>query len=107
MILLASGTLLVELLLWNDEEMPSASPWRPEHAELGKRWPLYVIAFALFSTGIAAIEGFLLPRPILLGMFIVLLLGLTFLVRLAHRRRRLIPRDDFEDLGAPAVLKLG
>ncbi|MEO7192619.1 MAG: hypothetical protein ABI051_16325 [Vicinamibacterales bacterium] len=106
MVLLATGALLVEVLLWNAEQMPNASPWRPERLQLGKRWPLYLLGFILFSTGIAGIEALVFGRPVLVVGLVALLVMLIVAVRVAHRRRLIVPEDDPEDVGAPAVLRI-
>jgi hypothetical protein len=105
-VLFASGAFLLELLLWNYEQMPCARPWRPERANLGKRWPLYLAGFVAFSTWIPAVEVRLVQRPSLMAAFIALIALAALAVRIAHRRRLVLPPDDFDALGAPAVLGL-
>lgn len=106
LVLVASGAFLIEILLWNHERMPGTNAWRPERLELDKRWPLYGIAFLLFSLGIASIETLVLDMPALFAVFLGALVALAAGVRVAHQRRLVMPVADDEVVGAPAVLRL-
>lgn len=106
LVLIASGALLIEVLLWNYERMPGTNAWRPERLELGKRWPLYGIAFLLFSLGIAKVEALVLDTSVPFVLFVAGLIVLTAAVRVAHTRRLVMPIADDDVVGAPAVLRL-
>jgi len=106
LVLLAGGALLIELLLWNHEQMPNAGPWRPERVQFGKRWPLYLLGFLLFSAGMAALEGLVLGEVWRIASLVGFLILATVGIRLAHERRQVIPEDDLDNLGAPAVLRI-
>ena len=108
-ILLTGGALCVELLLWDHEQMPHVSPWRPERLELGKRWPLYVFVVLFGSILLASVENLLLGRAVPMAAFAGLLIAAGVTIRIAHHRRLVIPRDDeiHEIVDAPAVLRIG
>ena len=108
-ILLAVGALLVELVLWNHDRMPNATPWRPERVQLGKRWPLYFFSFLFASWSVAYIENLVLGRAVLVAGLAISILAIAVTLRIAHRRRVVLPRDDeiHEIVDAPAVLRIG
>jgi hypothetical protein len=106
-VLVASGALLVESVLWKYERMPSCSPWRPDAANLGKRWPFFVGAFLAYSAGIATLEAVTLDRLFWFVALVAGLAALTAVVRLQHERRwEIALADDYDDVHAPAVLDL-
>lgn len=106
LVLITSGAFLIEILLWNYERMPGTNAWRPERLELGKRWPLYGLAFLSFSMGIGGVESLVLNTPALFAMLVAFLVAVALAVRLMHARRLVMPIADDEVVGAPSVLRL-
>ena len=106
LLLVAAGALLIELLLWKWAEMPCANLWRPDQAQLGKRWPLYMIAFLVFTAGLARIAMWLLETPVSFVVFIAILIGLTLVIRRSHNRQVRLPFEEPDVVGAPTVLNL-
>lgn len=107
LVLLAFGTVLVEVLLWRMQSMPCTQPWRPEGVNLRKWWPAYLAGFSLLTLGLAAIEvrSFHSARAsaTLIGTFLLLALA----VRVGHRRRDPVHHEEIQDaLDAPHVLDL-
>jgi hypothetical protein len=60
---LAFGALVVQLLIWRSDSVPCSQRWRLAKAELGYRWPFYVVAFLLLVIGIPRLEVRSLTTP--------------------------------------------
>jgi hypothetical protein len=104
--LLIAGALATELLLWNHEGMPCSRPWRPEQLNLGRRWPLFALAFAAFSGGLGYVEAATMAHRPAFAMLAAAIALAACGVRIASRRRPASASIDVDDLGAPAVLRL-
>jgi hypothetical protein len=103
---LVFGSVLIEGLLWGFDALPCSRPWRPEHAGLRKWWPGYLALFLFITGGLPALERLSLDRPAALAA-LVGALGLTWLaLRVTHRRRQIMPSEDFDEPGDVQVLNL-
>jgi hypothetical protein len=91
---LAVGTMLTEALLWGFAGMPCSHPWRPEHANIRVWWPLYLVAFFAITGGIPALEQLSMGSDTDIAWMIGWLLLIAVVLRVSHRRRRIMPEED-------------
>jgi hypothetical protein len=111
----ALGTLVVELLLRGLGYVPGTQPWRPEHARLRARWPIYLLGFLWLAAGMPAstrpndqVEHAVIHSVTARYVFLGLFLLIAFVVRRRSTQQLREPPEDPERLeGAPAVLRLG
>ncbi len=110
----ALGTLVVELLVRGLGYVPGTQPWRPEHARLRARWPIYLLGFIWLATGLpssarpnsqveVAVIHSVAARFVITGI----MLAAAFELRRRATLKLREPAEDPEALeGAPAVLHL-
>jgi predicted permease len=105
----ACGALAAEALLWQAHDVPCTREAAPERAHLRTRWPAYLVAFLLFTGGMAAIEALCITSIIqpdaypgltdsmssFRVIFIGVVAGLAWLVRRASFQAD--PADDGQD----------
>ncbi len=111
---IALGTVVVELLLRGLGYVPGTQPWRPEHARLRARWPIYLLGFIWLAAGLpsttrpnsqleSAVIHSLPARFIVIGVILII----AFEVRRRATQQLREPPEDPDALeGAPAVLHL-
>jgi hypothetical protein len=102
---LATGGLLIEMLLWGFDGMPCARLWNPERLKLGRRWWLYLAGFMVFTAGIPAIESKVFARPALSSSLVLVLVIAGTLLRYLSLRRAPRAIDDVDAMGG-GVLNL-
>ena len=84
---LATGGVLIEMLLWRFEGMPCARFWDPERLKLGRRWWLYLAGFLIVTAGIPWLELRLFNSPTRSAVLILWLVSVTALVRFVSLRQ--------------------
>ena len=103
---LGFGVAMVEALLWGFEAMPCSQPWRPEHANLRKWWPAYLALFLFVSAILPRLERMALNSAgeisLLAGSFVLTAL----ILRITHRRRRIMPGLDLDEPQHVQILNL-
>lgn len=104
------GCLLTEMLVSRVDAMPCAAAWRPEHAKLRTRWPVYLFAFMILCGAgrfsLTGLESYLFQSPawnaVIAGVLLVAALG----VRVVSSNRGELPVEEPETFNAVAVLDL-
>jgi hypothetical protein len=101
------GLLLVNLLLWGFDGMPCGSAWTPVNARLRLLWPVYLLAFGVY-TQLWRFSVPLAHRPATIILLVVVLLaGVAGLLNYFGRRSVEPARYDTEqDAAALQVLNL-
>jgi hypothetical protein len=95
------GALLVEVLLFRFEDMPSTRPWRPENANLRMWWPAYLFTFVALTGPLSMLEWRLHESASSIVVLAGVLLTTAAAVRVAHRRPHPMSMDDFETTPDP------
>jgi len=103
---LAVGAALTEGLLWGFDGMPCARPWRPERANLRTWWPAYLAGFFLVTAALPAVESICFEDRTGFTALAALIGGLALTLRVAHRRRRIMPEDALDEPAPVQVLNL-
>jgi len=88
---LAAGLILTEALLYQFGGMPCSRPWSPENASVRKFWPLYLLAFVVFTRGVPFISEEVAGRPGEIAVTLVLAGAVSVWLR---RSGRAVRRDD-------------
>jgi hypothetical protein len=81
------GRLLAEVLVPRTGKLPFTCTYLPGKSRVFTLWPFYLIAFVLYSAGLAELERFLLTRPQRLMVVCAVLTLAAELVVVARRRR--------------------
>jgi hypothetical protein len=102
---LTLGAAIVELLIWHCNGMPCARRWNLSGASLGYRWPLYVAAFFVLTTGVPRLELLLFRNASLAAACVALLIAIAAAARHASAAHAILPRYDDVDPVA-GVLRL-
>jgi hypothetical protein len=103
---LTVGAVLVEMLLWGVDAMPCSRPWRPEHANVRKWWPAYLALFVLIASGLPRIERLCFEEQTGFTALIIIVATIGTILRISHRRRRIIPESDLNEPATVQVLNL-
>ena len=93
---LATGGVLIEMLLWRFEGMPCARFWDPERLKLGRRWWLYLAGFLIVTAGIPWLEQRLFNTTAGTAVLILGLVSVAALVRLVSLRQAPRPVDEVD-----------
>lgn len=105
-LVLGVGLLLVNLLLWGFDGMPCGSAWTPVNARLRLLWPVYLLAFGIY-TQLWRFSVPLAQRPTTTVLVVTTLAGVAMLLDYAGRRTIEPARYDMEqDAAALQVLNL-
>jgi hypothetical protein len=88
---LAAGLILTEALLYQFGGMPCSRPWSPENASVRKFWPLYLLAFVVFTRGVPLMSEEVAGRPGEIAVTLVLAGAVSVWLR---RSGRAVRRDD-------------
>jgi hypothetical protein len=106
LLLVGTGALLVQMLLWLSDAMPCGRRWEAGRLDLGRRWWLYVAVFLVFTAGLPALGRALLGNTIASVSLSVALIMAAAAVR--YVSLRLPPRTGAEDGddGKAVVLQL-
>jgi hypothetical protein len=102
-----SGFILIEALLLGFHKVPCACAYTPGKANLKVRWPLYLLAFVVYSYGVSRAEWHALAdggTVVLAGALLVVLAVLAGWRRLLLRRPHPLV---FEEPPDPAAVSLG
>ncbi|HEV3141468.1 MAG TPA: hypothetical protein VGY57_13170 [Vicinamibacterales bacterium] len=67
--------------------VPFTRPYRPGHARLRKRWPIYLIGAYAFSYGFVGIERLAWDDPVHLAMLMMVLVAVTLAFDVAGRHK--------------------
>ena len=89
--LLAIGTTIVELLIWQTGRMPCGQPWNLLGSNIGFRWPLYAAAFFLVTVGVPRLEVLVLGNAKVGAAYAALWALVAAGVRYASARHALAP----------------
>jgi hypothetical protein len=106
MLCVAVGGSLIELLLCGFDGLPCSKAWRPERASLRKWWPAYLLFFWFVSRGLPEIEHLCLEERAGLTVLVATVASAGFVLRYAHRRRRIMPGEDSAEPVHVQVLNL-
>ena len=100
------GAALVQLIIWHSDGMPCGQRWNASRVGSGYRWPFYVAAFFVITSGVPRLEPLLFAHPNFAAAFIGLLAIVAVATRVAAARRVILPSYDDVDPVA-GVLRLG
>jgi len=102
---LALGALLIEVLLWRTGAMPCADPWRPRPGHLRTWWPVYLLAFLIFTGLLPAVALLAVRQPLSLAIALGVVVLITMSLRFA-RLSTVIVEDNGDDAPKLEVLSL-
>ena len=105
LVALALGALLIEVLLWRSGAMPCAEPWRPRPGHLRTWWPVYFLAFLLFTGLLPALALLAVRRPLSLAIALGVVVLITMSLRFA-RLSTVIVEENEDDAPKLEVLSL-
>ena len=106
LVCLTLGAMLTEAFLFRFEGMPCGRPWRPEHANLRMLWPAYLAAFVTITIVLPTIERAVFLEPTGMAWLIGVLTAIAVVLRISHRRRRVVPDEDLDEPADVQVLNL-
>jgi len=91
--------------------IPFTRPYRPGHARLRRRWPLYLIGAYALSDGLAALERAIGGEPAGIAALVAVLIGIAAAFdvagRLTSQRWRIVSPTDRGDADEDATVVLG
>jgi hypothetical protein len=102
---LALGALLIEVLLWRTGAMPCADPWRPRPGHLRTWWPVYLLAFLIFTGLLPALALLAVRQPLSLAIALGVVVLITMSLRFA-RLSTVIVEENGDDAPKLEVLSL-
>ena len=110
LLLLAAGFLLSEIVIYSFRRVPFTSAYNPPAARARLMWPIWLVAFSLFSYTLSFIESRLLVGRVAPAALILAVLAAGIAVRLARERQfnhapRMLTFDGEEE-DAPVTLEL-
>lgn len=108
---LALVVLLIEVVALTVDFVPFTRSYRPGHAKLRTRWPLYYAGFYVFGYWSCQLELRLLNDVPALLRLVAIVAGAVIVLELIGRRRAaawsVTPDDESDDLSTVTTLDLG
>ena len=99
---------LADFIVLTIDYLPFTRPYRPGHAKLKTRWPLYVLGAFSFSDGLARLELLawhdVLASVILLMGTVLVVMVFEWTVRRSGYGRRTDVDDELDDNGPSVTL---
>jgi len=103
---LVLGAVLIEMMLWGFASMPCSRPWHPEHANVRKWWPAYLALFLFITGGLPRIEQMCFEEQTGFTALVGIIAATGVVLRVSHRRRRIMPDEDVSEPSHVQVLNL-
>jgi hypothetical protein len=100
------GAVLIEALVWGFDGLPCGRRWQPEEANVRKWWPGYLGLFLFITGGLPWIEQRYFEDRTGFTALIGILASIAIVLRITHRRRRVLPEIDMDEPAAVQVLNL-